>query len=254
MFYDEDRAAFRILGVFRVARGAGTGDHRGRKFATLAYRVRGNSRFTCEGKEWSAGSGSIVFLPSETPFRRVSEGAEEIFVIHLECAGAPPREIGVETGTEEFAPLFERMLAAWEEGAPGARNRCMALMYTLFEKLQTRSSSDRAAIPPVIAPGVALMRRRFRDPAFRLVEAARASFVSEAYFRRVYRKAFGLSPEQGLLDLRFSHAAALLRSGYYSTDQAARLSGFSDAKYFRTAFSRRFGKSPAALRREREEE
>ncbi len=251
MFYDANGAAFRILGVYRISRGPGGGDHRARDFAALSYRVKGCSRFFCGEKTYFAGTGCTFFLPQGVPFRRVTPDAEELFAIHLQCLGEPLPEIGMETETETLAPLFEQMLAVWEEGGSAYYNRCMALLYTVFGELQARREADRVVIPPAIAPGVALLRKRFRDPAFRLSEAAQASFVSEVYFRRLYRKAFGVSPHEALSDLRFSYAASLLRSGYYSTEEAARLSGFSDGKYFRTAFTRRYGKSPAALRKER---
>ena len=37
------------------------------------------------------------------------------------------------------------------------------------------------------------------------------------------------------------YAKELLRSGYYKTREIAEMSGFSDVKYFRTAFKKRFG-------------
>ena len=249
MFYDATGTAYRILGVYRIRRGKGIGNHSGRDFATLSYRISGSSRFFCEGKEHLAGSGCTVFLPQDTPFRRVSPEPEDLIGIHLKCEGEPLHGIGVETETEALAPLFEQLCALWEEGGAAYYNRCMALLYTVFGELQARKETDGEKIPSAIAPGVALLRRRFRDPSFRLSEAAQASFVSEVYFRRVYRKTFGVSPHEALAELRFAYAASLLRSGYYSTEETARLSGFSDGKYFRTAFTRRFGKSPAALKK-----
>ena len=80
-------------------------------------------------------------------------------------------------------------------------------------------------------------------------KAAKACFINEVSFRRLYHKHFGLSPLQEILNLRFDYAKGLLQSGYYSDKDVARLSGFSDVKYFRTAFSRRFGLSPCAWRK-----
>ena len=52
-----------------------------------------------------------------------------------------------------------------------------------------------------------------------------------------------------LLELRFDHATRLLSSGYYTPKQVAALSGFSDVKYFRTAFTHRFGITPTAYQK-----
>jgi AraC-like DNA-binding protein len=41
--------------------------------------------------------------------------------------------------------------------------------------------------------------------------------------------------------MRFEYAKDLLLSGYYQTKEVAIMSGFSDVKYFRTAFKKRYG-------------
>ena len=251
MFYNEKKAMFRLLGVYHAVREKGKAETPGRDFATLAYRIKGNARFSCGEKIWKAASGSTVFLPDRTAFCRENGSAEEILALHLKCEGDFPREIGVENETEELRPLFQRILEVWQEGAPTAYNRCMALLYEIFERLQKAKQKDLVELPAAIAPGVKLIREHFRDPDLTVARAAKASFVSEVYFRRIYREVFGVSPLKGLMKLRFENARGLLLSGYYTAEEAARLSGFSDPKYFRTAFSKYYGKTPAALLRER---
>ena len=63
MIRQDRNAMFRILGVFRIVREKGGAENRSRDFATLAYRVRGNSRFFCAGREFSAGSH--LFSPDQ---------------------------------------------------------------------------------------------------------------------------------------------------------------------------------------------
>ena len=91
-----------------------------------------------------------------------------------------------------------------------------------------------------------MIQQQFRDPKLTVAQAAGACFISEVYFRRLYRQHFGTSPLQDILNLRFDYALVLLRSGYYSVEQVARQSGFSDVKYFRTAFTHHFGMTPTA--------
>ena len=250
MFYNEKDRTYRIIGVYRLARKKGSVGAQECSFAALSHRIKGECRFSDGANSWEVRRGGTVFLPAGTPFHRECLSDEDIVAIHLQCTGEAVTGIGVENETEALEPLFLRMLEIWEEGGPAAYNRCMALLYTVFERLQALKQPEWTSLPAVIAPGVRLIRARFRDPELTVSEAAGACFISEVYFRRLYRKAFGTSPLQGLLALRFDHARELLSSGYYGTEEAARLSGFSDVKYFRTAFTRRFGRTPAALRRE----
>jgi AraC-like DNA-binding protein len=84
----------------------------------------------------------------------------------------------------------------------------------------------------------------FRDPDLSISRLAEVCSVSEVYFRRIYGERFGISPLKALLNLRFDYAKRLLRSGYYTISQTAELSGFTDVKYFRTAFKARYGITP----------
>ena len=88
------------------------------------------------------------------------------------------------------------------------------------------------------------MREHFRERDLTVSTLAELCHVSETYFRRIYHEHFKSSPMQALLEMRFDYAKSLLRSGYYQTKEVAALSGFSDVKYFRTAFKKRFGITP----------
>ena len=256
MFYDEKETSFRITGVFRVKRDRGRlVPTSGRSFATLAYRIDGESRFFQGDARFTAKRKSTVFLPDHTSFFRKSVTREEIIAIHLKRLSGPEgtneaQIVRVENETEELEQLFLRMLSEWEGALPGYYNRCMALLYTVFEKLEARNNPEKILVPAQITPGVAWIRKNFRDPSLTVAEAAKISFVSEVYFRRLYQKAFGISPLQDILRLRFDYAERLLRSGYHTTKEVSLLSGFSDVKYFRTAFTRRFGKTPSEFCRE----
>lgn len=117
----------------------------------------------------------------------------------------------------------------------------MSVLYKIFEELSKKSGAKAEEIPEIILSGVEYMRGNYRDPSVTVAAIAEKCHVSEAYFRRIYGKCFGVSPVEALLSLRFDYAKGLLRSGYYKTKEIAGMSGFSDVKYFRTAFKKRFG-------------
>lgn len=48
-----------------------------------------------------------------------------------------------------------------------------------------------------------------------------------------------------ILSVIWVYACELLLSGYYSQEEAAQAAGFSDIKYFRTAFKKRLGRTPS---------
>lgn len=251
MFYSDRRRSWRILDVFYVERKGREISEKDRVHTSLSYRLEGNSLFFAENGDRRAGSSSVVYIPSGLDYRRVTKSREKLIVLHLSCEGDIGDCIEIRNNAAALEPLFRKMHQVWESGESASYNRCMALLYRTFEELERSEAEGMAAVPSVIEPGVEEMMQHFREPNLTVSALAEKCFVSEVYFRRLFHQHFGVSPLQKILDLRFHHACRLLRAGYYTVQKAALMSGFSDVKYFRTAFKKRFGISPTAYAREK---
>ncbi|MBR2616527.1 MAG: helix-turn-helix transcriptional regulator [Clostridia bacterium] len=246
MFYRNPTLSWRLLDVFYVERKGRSVRETDRRHCSIAYRVEGNSVFDTENGEISARSESVLFLPEKVDYVRRTEGEEKLYVVHLECRGGEAGRIEIRSRVPGMEPLFAALWRAWEEGGSGAYNRCMTMLYQIFERLEESEEAPYPAVPRVIEPGVKKMLRDYRDPHLTVAALAKECFVSEVYFRRVFRAHFGTSPLQEILEMHYDYARRLLQSGYHTPGEAAFLSGFSDAKHFRNAFKKRYGVSPAA--------
>ena len=65
------------------------------------------------------------------------------------------------------------------------------------------------------------------------------------YFHHIFKKKYGRSPKQYILDCRIKCAKQLLRAGRYSCTEVAYLSGFSDSAQFSKLFRRECGIPPS---------
>jgi AraC-like DNA-binding protein len=88
----------------------------------------------------------------------------------------------------------------------------------------------------------------FAEP-LTVADLARAAGLSPAYFSRLFRDAFGVTPHGYLLTRRLERAAALLRSTDHPVVRICVEVGFSSLGSFTTSFTRMFGMSPVAYRR-----
>lgn len=103
-----------------------------------------------------------------------------------------------------------------------------------------------------IAPGATLFIVMPKDieffypqnPDFSLAEAAQKSFVSEVYFRKLFKKEFNTSPKKYVIDSRIKHAVSLINSGLYTLKKIASLCGYTDYKYFSVEFKKNDGQKP----------
>lgn len=242
MLYKSNNSAYELLGAYHVHRKPMTLSwDKNRKYAALSYRIKGSSTFFCDGQEFPVGDNDILYIPAGVDYCH-ENGAEEILVVHLLCHNEYRNTICRIHDTKELEQAFYQVVRLWQ--AKLSYNRTMTALYQLFELLE-KQASERKNIPPVIVPGVELLQKEFRNPALTVAQLAEYCYISQVYFRRLYRQHFGVSPLQAIQALRFEYAADLLRSGYYTPKQAAEQSGFSDVKYFRTAFARYFGCTPS---------
>ena len=92
-----------------------------------------------------------------------------------------------------------------------------------------------------------LVDARYREP-LDVRALARAAKLSPAHFSREFRRAFGESPHQYLLNRRLERAAALLRMTDRSVADICLTVGLRSVGSFTTSFGRTFGMSPTAYR------
>ena len=88
---------------------------------------------------------------------------------------------------------------------------------------------------------------RYREP-LDVKALARAAKLSPAHFSREFRREFGESPHQYLLNRRLERAAALLRMTDRSVADICFTVGLRSVGSFTTSFGRVFGVSPTAYR------
>lgn len=242
MLYKSTKPAYELLGAYHVRRKPmGMAWDKNRKYTAISYRIKGSSTFHCNGQDFYVGDGDALYIPAGVDYCH-ENGDEEIYVIHLHCHNPSVKSICHIPGSQELAQAFSKVVQLWQENK--SYHHAMSALHQLLDLLE-RQAEETKSVPAVIAPGVEMLRKEFRDPGLTVAKLAESCFISQVYFRKLYRRHFGISPLQAITNLRFEYAANLLRSGYYTPKQAADLSGFSDVKYFRTAFCKHFGCTPS---------
>ena len=97
--------------------------------------------------------------------------------------------------------------------------------------LRVRDLMDRAFAAPLDVPAL-----------------ARSAHVSEDYFSRSFKAAFGETPHRYLLRRRMERAKALLRGGELPVTEVCLAVGFTSLGSFSTQFRRFVGESPTSYR------
>jgi AraC family transcriptional regulator len=82
-----------------------------------------------------------------------------------------------------------------------------------------------------------------------LTRLAAVAGYSPDHFARLFKRAFGLSPYQYVLERRVERAKSLLRDRSHSIAEVAMLCGFASQAHFHTTFKARTGVTPGAYRK-----
>ncbi|MEM6348319.1 MAG: AraC family transcriptional regulator [Bacteroidota bacterium] len=115
-------------------------------------------------------------------------------------------------------------------------------------QLQARKVSTREELYRRLTIALEYMHDNWYLPP-KMPEVAREAALSEYHFYRLFRKAYGQSPQQYLLALRLEKSVELLAKPSYSITEVAEACGFYDVHHFNKAFRKRFGEKPSNMRK-----
>lgn len=213
----------------------------GREYHSLSLRLSGEVYFETNGHRIISKEGSITFMPAGTSYRTEIPKEGTMMLIHF-CTlkdNCDLQPAFFESQDQEVSHLFSQICESY--AADGStHNRCMALFYTLLDRLER----PRVLAPRRIRDAKIQIDRCFAEPITIQALAAHAE-MSEVHFRNEFKRHFGISPLSYLKKVRIENAKHLLHSGYHTVTEVAMDCGFESTSYFSSEFKRMTGKTPS---------
>jgi len=180
---------------------------------------------------WIHCNGTVIHgllarehLPLNTVIPNISAAVVEnyLMALHLELtAGQPPDAVIVRNIIHNWFREIRRLM-------------------------QPRAGLSTA--PPHLLEVRGHMETHFMEP-LTLSLLARQACLSVPHFSAEFKRYFGASPIESLINLRMRHAAYLLRDHNLRVGDVADKTGYPDHYYFSRLFKKRLGVSPLAYRR-----
>lgn len=245
MIFSTENLSFELIDVLYIKQERVSMFNTGRNFDALSFRIHADARLKTETQDVRLSDGSVSFVPARLDYARTAE-VDEMIVVHLNVLGSYDKEIAAffPTDSERMEGLFREMLTVFEEKRAGYHYTASALLAEILKECYLQNVSERVPSPK-IERAMAYMKAHLDDPELTIRDCAKASYISEVYFRRLFRAAYGMAPQAYLIKLRIARAVGLMSGGYYSIKEVATLSGYRDYKYFSTEFKRIKGISPS---------
>lgn len=245
MIFENDSISFHLLDVLALDQGNVNMYNSGRNFSALSFRIQADTVLESAGREWHLKDHSVTFVPARLDYRRIAK-EDKVIVIHLDvldCHG-DKIESFLPEDPEKMEALFRRILDIWNKKEISYKHQCAAVLYEIFGECY-RQTAQPGEKHPKIQNSVSYIRKHYRDPSLSVAKVAEQSYMSQVYFRKLFKEAYGISPQKYIIKLRIQYAIGLLDAGYYSLKEIAALSGYTDYKYFSVEFKKLLGVSPS---------
>jgi len=146
--------------------------------------------------------------------------------------------------------LFVKMLNVFRSQENSRLSDTLSLLYEIYSCV-INSSAEKTASSGVndkIKNAKNTIDLNFADVNLSISSLSENAGVSEVYFRKAFKLAFGLSPAKYVTKVRLEKAKELMSYHFLSLDEISAQCGFLSAQYFCRVFKKNLGVSPAKYR------
>lgn len=245
MIFEQEYPIFEILDVLKLEQENKKTYNFGRNFDALSFRYEADTVIETQNETLQLSDGAVCYVPADVNYKRTTK-KDKLIVVHLKLFHCCAHEVECCTpkNTEKYQKLFAELLRRWEKKEIAYQSECSALVYRIFAELCRDNRRTDGGKQSKIKEAVAYLNQNCKRADFSIEEAAKQSFMSEVYFRKLFKAEFGQTPKQYIIERRLNYAKALLLAGYYSVAEAAALCGYRDSKHFSVEFKKHTGISP----------
>ena len=245
MFFEQDTMAFQILDVLFFDQSYLKKYNFKRNFDALSFRYEADTVIEYKDNRLHFTDNSIGFFPSNVDYTRITT-RDKMIVIHFKAFNYHTNKIEsfFPVDYKKYHSLFEKILDCWNKKdisykheAASLLNRILSELYKDNKKIYEHTSK--------ITPSVKYIEENCLKKDFSLKIAAEKSYVSDTYFRKLFKQESGISPKQYVINRRIKYAASLIIAGYYTLQEVSELCGYNDYKHFSVEFKKVTDISPS---------
>ncbi len=213
-----------------------------RSFCALSYRCNTGCTYTFNGKTVYAPPRSVVFVPSGIEYSTNADKGE-MMVVHFKSLNYTYDNIEVldTNASPELVHLFKKLLSKWDNKQMNYKFKTTALFYDILASISINQGDNPQKADELMFKCAEFISSNFENPMLTITDVADFAHISEPYLRRKFNEQFGTSPKKYLINQRIAFAKHLISTEYFTQTEVAEKCGFSDVKYFRTAFKKETG-------------
>ena len=242
---------------------------RGRIDYQLLFIASGKTHFYIGGKDQVVTAGHMVlFQPKEEQhYEYFGEDKPEVYWVHftgsavkevLRSYDIPLDEHIFFSGTPAaYTQLFKNMIEEFQTCRVGYKEMLEMNLRQLFMMIQRTRLEKPLIVTTAVQLEMDYARQYFHDhynEPINIEEYALSRHTSISLFMRNFKKVFGVSPKQYILNIRMNNAQNLLESTDYTVAEIAAIVGYDNSLYFSRIYHKQKGQAPSDYRKRMKEQ
>lgn len=238
----------KIDSAFSISWKKSTAYARSRNYDALSFRIKGSATYHHGGQTYHAQKNDILFVPAHYDYEISANKDEEVLVIHFFIENSAFQEMQIFTpiNPDVFYRLFAEMSETWRVKSVGYQAKLTSLFYKIVEQIEIQNYKKALSEKPAkLQEILTYIQENFTNTETNVETIAQHANFSTVYLRKLFKTALNETPLHYLNSLRMDYAIGLLKTGYYSIEDIAFLSGFSDPKYFSALYKKKTGFLPS---------
>lgn len=211
-----------------------------RQWYGLSFALSGQITYEHNGKKYVSDKSCAIILPKGETYTLYREMEGLFPLINFECTNFPYDtfiQIPLEN-TKYLKACFDEMQNLFLSGRNKAK--LMSKFYDIIDYLANQSNTELKALSKAIT----YIEENYHTDITNST-LAKECLISEEYFRKLFKKKYGISPKQYIVNIRISKAKQMLTEGIYKINAISEKCGFSNPYHFCRFFKQKVGMTPS---------
>ena len=245
MFFENDLLSFNLIDVLELKQHNVNMFNSGRNFNALSFRFRSDAVLMTKTQKHCMKDNCVSYFPARLDYTRAAT-VDEMIIIHFDTINYSTKNIEyfIPDNPTVLSKHFREIFDVWNKKELGYKFKCSAILCEIFAECYTQNYVSKPQNSKIYN-SVDYLLKNYKKSDLSVKEIADRSFMSEVYFRKLFKKEYGISPQKYIINLRIQNAVGLISAGYYSLKEIAYMSGYNDYKYFSVEFKKNMGVSPS---------
>jgi len=245
VFFEQENVAFQILDVLFFDQEYTKRYNCKRNFDALSFRIEADTIIEYNGKYLEFTNNSVGFFPSNIDYTRTTH-RDKMIVVHFKTFNYHSNEIEsyFPRDYEKYSSLFKEILDCWNSKNTAYKHETASILNLIFSELYKDNKKNHKCNSKINL-SIKYIEDNYLKKDFSLHTAAQKSYISDTYFRKLFKQEFSISPKQYIINRRIKYASSLIVAGYYTLQEISELCGYNDYKHFSVEFKKVVGISPS---------